>query len=136
MSANQEFLWAPDLKADLKQANAHFQAFPDTIKEKGIMAFARHPPGGDDSLMIQLWDRYSPGWRKAATTRVFEPVKNAELAAEIKRMNQARTLDPEEIDFDPRDADSIAIHRLVSKRRGSWWQLAADLKDEGETDDI
>ena len=49
LRAGQEFLWAPDLKADLKHANAHFQAFPEDVKVKGIMAFAHSPPGDDDS---------------------------------------------------------------------------------------
>lgn len=133
LRADQEFLWGPDLKADLKQANAHFQTVPEDVKVKGIMAFAHHPPGGDDSMMVQLWDRHSPGWRKAAASaRIFEPVKNVKLAAELKRMTQSKPLDPEEIDFDPKEADSVSIQRFASKRRGNWWQLPADLKNEDD----
>lgn len=133
LRANQEFVWAPDLKADLKHANEHFQAFPEDVKVKGIMAFAHVPPGGDDSVMVQLWDRHSPGWRNGfADNLITEPVKNAKLAADIKRMSQSRPLTPDEIDSDHREADSVAIQRFASKRRGNWWQLPADLKHEDD----
>lgn len=134
MRADQDFLWGPDLKADLKHANAHFQTVPEDVKSMGISAFAHHPPGGDDSLMVQLWDRHLPRWRKtAAKKRIFEPVKNEKLAAEIKRMSQSKPLNLEEIDFDPKDADSVVIQRFASKRRGNWWQLPADLKNEDDS---
>lgn len=131
MRANQDFLWAPDLKADLKQTNAHFQNYPENIKAKGIMAFARHPPNGDDSLMVQLWDRHSPGWRQNINnTQIFEPVKNTKFAEEVKRMNLAKPLSQDDVDFDPEDADALSIRRMVSKRRGNWWQLPVDLDDD------
>lgn len=134
MRKGQEFLWAPDLKADLKKVNAHFQTVPEEVKVKGIMAFAHHPPGGDDSLMVQLWDRHSPGWRKAAANaRVFEPVKNEKLAAEIQRMTLSKPLERGGIDYDPDGLDSVVIQRMASKRRGNWWQLPADLKNEGDS---
>ena len=45
---------------------------------------------------------------------------------------QSRPLADDEIDFDPVEADSIAIQRFASKRRGNWWQLPADLKNEDD----
>lgn len=131
---DQEFLWAPDLKADLKQANAHFYTFPEDVKAKGIMAFAHRPPGGDDSLMVQLWDHHLSGWRNGfADSIITEPVRNVKLAEEIKRMSQSKPLSPDEIDFDSKDADSVAIQRMVTKRRGNWWQLPADLTSEDDS---
>lgn len=133
MKPDQDFLWGHALKADLKQTNAHFQSVPDAVKAKGIMAFAHYPPGGDDSLMVQLWDRHSLGWRNGfANNLIKDPVKNEKLAADIKRMTQSRPLADDEIDFDPVEADSIAIQRFASKRRGNWWQLPADLKNEDD----
>lgn len=133
MKPDQDFLWGHDLKADLKHANAHFQNIPDEVKAMGIMAFAHYPPGGDDSLMVQLWDRHTGGWRKGfANNLVKAPVKSEKLSADIKRMTQSRPLADDEIDFDPAEADSIAIQRFASKRRGNWWQLPADLKKEDD----
>lgn len=137
MNERQEFLWAPDLKADLKNANAHFRTIPEDVKAKGINAFARHPPGGNDSLMVQLWDRHSPGWRKGtANGIIFEPTKNAILAAEIQRMTTSKTLKWADVDYDPgdtRNLDSVVVQRMASKRRGNWWQLPADLKNESDS---
>lgn len=134
MRPDQDFVWMDDLKADLKHANEHFSNVPEHVKVKGIMAFAHHPPDDSGSLMIQLWDRHVPGWRRnASNTRIFEPVKNINLANEIKRMGQSRPLSPQEVDFDPQDTDELLIERLASKRRGNWWQLPADLKNEDDT---
>jgi hypothetical protein len=133
MRPNQDFVWMNDLKSDLQNANLHFSALPEHVKEKGILAFAHHPPGDSHSLMVQLWDRHLPKWRQImSNANVFEPVLAPRLADEVKRMGQSRPLTPQEVDFDPRDADALVIERLASKRRGNWWQLPADLQKPGD----
>lgn len=129
MRKDQDFIWGADLKADLKMTDAHFQKIPEYIKLKGIMAFAHYPPGGDESMIIQLWDRHLPGWRKTIkNNHVVESVKNAKLADKINRMVMTKPLDEGDIDIDSNDLDSIVIQRMASKRRGNWWQLPKDLK--------
>lgn len=129
MRANQDFVWAPDLKSNLKQANAHYETtVPDQIKAKGIPAFAHHPPGADDSLMVQLWDRHLPRWRTVGHTGIFEPVENKKLADEIHQLTKSAPLETDQIEYEPNDIDSLVIQRMMSKRRGNWWQPPADLK--------
>jgi hypothetical protein len=33
---DQEFLWAPDLKADLSRLDAHYAALPEEVKAQGV----------------------------------------------------------------------------------------------------
>jgi len=126
---DQDFVWGPDLKSELRRLDRHFAALPEATKEKGIMAFANYPPGEDTSLLIRLWDRHLPRWRQVLRKdEITEPVKNEKLAADIKKMTKGRPLTAHEVDFDPHDTDSLTIQRFVSKRRGNWWQLPKDLE--------
>jgi hypothetical protein len=47
---DQEFLWAPDLKADLSRLDAHYAALPDEVKAQGVAVFAPCPPPDGDYL--------------------------------------------------------------------------------------
>jgi hypothetical protein len=130
---DQDFLWGPDLKSELKRVNEHFASLPESIKEKGIMAFAHYPPGEAEAQLVRLWDRHLPRWREVLRRdEVTEPVKNAEIASRMKKMSKAPALGRNQVDFDPQDPDSLTIQRFLSKRRGSWWQLPKDLKDSDE----
>jgi hypothetical protein len=33
------------------------------------------------------------------------------------------------VDFDPENADVMAIRRMVQQKKGSWWLLPHDLED-------
>jgi hypothetical protein len=44
LRANQEFVWGPDLKEDLRRMNAHYLTLPETVRDQGIMNFAGAPP--------------------------------------------------------------------------------------------
>ncbi len=126
---DQDFVWGPDLKSELRHVNRHYDELPETTKQKGIMAFAHYPPGEDTSLLVRLWDRHLPRWRQILRKdEVTEPVTNERLAAEIKKMTKGTPLSADEVDFDPHDADSLTIQRFLGKRRGSWWQLPKDLE--------
>ena len=61
-----------------------------------------------------------------------DPEKDKELVERLMKFSKAPTLRPEEVDFDPEDAEIVSIQRLIRKRRGSWWQLPKDLKISDE----
>lgn len=126
----QDFVWGPDLKAELRRLDQHYAALPEETREQGIMAFAHYPMGDDSSLLVQLWDRHTPGWRRdVSKEQVVKPVKNEKLAAELKKILNSRPLTPDEIDFDRNKIDSMTIRRFARKRRGSWWQLPKHLEE-------
>ncbi len=126
---DQDFLWGPDIKSELQRMNGHFDDLPDETKEKGIMAFAHCPPGDDGCLMVRLWDRHLPGWRVSLRRDdINEPVEDRNFAEQIGQFADATPLEPDQVDFDPHDTDSLTIQRFVAKRKGSWWQLPKALE--------
>jgi hypothetical protein len=130
---DQEFISGRDLKADLIRIVDHFDAVPEVEKEKGLCAFARNPPAKGNFLIARLWDRYLPNWRNIPTDSVSRDVKEDEyLIKHLNAFTKAPELRPEEIDFDLRNPDAVAVERMVSKRRGKWWVLSKDLKTDEE----
>ena len=127
---NQEFIWGPDLKKDLAGINAYFNGLSEEAKAEGLFAFAQTPPADGDFLVARLWDKYLRPWRDRALEPKASPEARARLVEELKQLSDAPELPPDEIDFDVRDPEALAISRLVRKRKGSWWQLPKNLKPE------
>lgn len=131
---DQDFIWGEDLKADLKKLNEHYLKLPESEKEKGIMRFASSPPDTGDYLVAELWDRHLRPWRgNLLNSPARDPKKEKELVDYLTKFSEAPTLPPEEVDFLPDDAETLSIHRLVHKRKGSWWQVPKDLKSSDDT---
>jgi hypothetical protein len=128
---DQEFIPGRDFKADLSRIVDHFDAVPEVEKEKGLYAFAEKPPAEGDFLIAKLWDHYLPNWRNTSTVPVKrDPKEDEYLVGYVKSFAEAPTLRPEEIDFDLQNPDSVVMEHRVMKRRGKWWQLPKDLRDE------
>jgi hypothetical protein len=129
---DQEFVWGPDLKADLGQINDHFMAFPDKEKDRGIMAFASRPPRITDSLTRHLRGRFlgrdyddrpvvePPSKDDPRSKELLDATKNWDEASEV----EALTSDPE----------FMSIERRVRRKKGQWYQVPKDLQDNGEDD--
>jgi hypothetical protein len=128
LRSDQEFVWGEDLKGDLKKINDLYSKLPQSEKDKGIMEFASTPPQEDSFLVSQLWDRHMRPWRqREPDSHKINPVVEKVLLEKMKREIESRSLSPEEVDFDPKDADMMTIERKVRQRKGSWWQLPKDL---------
>jgi hypothetical protein len=65
LRSNQDFVWGADLKTELHRINDHFSSLPEQVRETGIIKFARQPIGENTDLLIRLWDRHAPGWRRS-----------------------------------------------------------------------
>jgi hypothetical protein len=131
MRSGQEFVWGVDLKQALKQINGHFLQLPQDEREKGIVTFAGAPPAGN--LVAELWDRFMrKGYRDETPVKMGED-EEAALVKRFKEFRKQPTLGQEEITVEE-DREMISVSRLVRRKRGSWWQLAKDYKDEPESD--
>jgi hypothetical protein len=64
---DQEFVWAPGLKADLGRLDAHYDGLPESVKAQGIMRFALQPPTEGDFLTAKLWE----GLRRSGASPAF-----------------------------------------------------------------
>lgn len=127
---DQEFVWGGDLKADLQRLNGHYAVLPEATKEQGVMKFASGPPNEGDFLVTKIWDRHLPRWRiiRGEPKPDHDPEKEAELVKKLNEVTKAPVLQPDEVDFDLHDPDTLSIERYVAKRKGSWWQLPKDLE--------
>jgi len=129
LRSDQDFVWGEDLKESLNDLNACYLGLPDQEKEKGIMSFAYGPPQHIDSLVVTLWDKHLPAWRGLKESKPPTDTANSKALVEyLTKFSEAPALAPDEVDFDPRDPDSLSLQRFVQKRRGSWWQLPKNLE--------
>jgi hypothetical protein len=125
---DQQFVWGPDLKADLVALNQHFStALDDATKALGIMRFCSAPPDGEHFLTRRLWNSVfgsgAPRYRVESTA----PERNEKLASHNRQFADAPTMG--DIDFDPADADAITIPRRIHAKKGSWRLVPEGLDD-------
>lgn len=130
---NQQFVWGPELKADLARINDHFMALPDSEKERGIMAFAGKAPDIEDSLTRRLRGQFmSAGYDDQP--EVEPPARDDQTAQEILKMTKEWQDAPDAGITQPptEEPEMLTIVRSIHKRKGSWWQLPKDLDDDPE----
>lgn len=129
---DQDFVWGPELKAELGRLNNEFAKSPDTEREKGLMKFAPAPIGEQDHLLVRLWDKHTPAWRRREEKAIpLTPEAEKKLVEHMRKFTDAPTMDTA-LDTDVEELNSMAIQRMVPKRKGSWWLLPKDLKVEDQ----
>ncbi len=131
MRDDQQFIWGLDLKASLKSVDEAFSKLPQAELEKGLFHVASRPPN-EATLIVELFDRFCPGWRKSSIELPLSPELNSSLAEQVSKMAEARRLSPAEIDFDVSDTDAVTMKMRLHKKRGKYWQLPKDLKRADE----
>jgi hypothetical protein len=128
---DQMFAWGPDLKSDLGRLNRHYLELPETTRDAGIMTFARSPPADTAPLVAQVWDHTRPGWR-ANVERPLPPLSEEmekKLVNELTGLEQARAIADEEVHES--EHPSMIVKRSYRRRKGSWYQVPKNLKNEG-----
>jgi hypothetical protein len=129
MRPDQSFVWGPDLKAALKSINEHFLKLPEAERENGISAIAHALPPGN--LVADLWDKFMrKGYRDEPHVKMA-PEKEAELVKRAKAFRKQPTAAGPGVGME--DPEMVSVERRVRRRRGSWWQVPKDLKDEEDS---
>lgn len=132
LRGDQDFVWGPELKAELARQNVEFSKLPAAELERGLVKFARAPIGQDSDLIIRLWDRHTPGWRRRDEVRTpMPPEAEKKFVERLRTLSNALT-DESAIEADLNDVDQMSIERMVPKRKGKWWLLPKDLKVDDE----
>ena len=132
MRPNQEFVWGPDLKADLGALNTHFSALPAEVREQGIHKFANRLPAESQALIRKLFERHTPNLLKPGA--VVDPAKidkdaHKRLLENMKSWESAPETAPSRRTTG--DAiETVIIKRSISRRRGSWVQVGPEVKDD------
>ena len=126
---NQEFIWGPDLKEDLKKIDTHFDSLPDTEKEKGLYEIATYPPENASLLTVRLFDRFLPKWRshKSKPPPVKDKNNEKKIIEDMTKLAKAKSLDPKSVNFDSKSADAMILTKSVRKKKGKWFQLPKNL---------
>lgn len=130
---DQQFVWGPTLKDDLKNLNAHFHALDANTKQQGIYKFASRLPDGWTGVTRDLYEKYSPHLLNAATKLDPDAMKSPTLKKLVDDVNAWDNADPTVVDErGAREVDSLVIKRLVSRKRGSWLQIGPEVPDNAE----
>ena len=88
--SKQEFVWGPDLKEGLRELNVHYSAYPEAVRNEGLLRFASHPPAEGDYLVTQLWDRHAPRWRAPLSLEGGDETEGLnKLGERIRRFKEA-----------------------------------------------
>lgn len=133
LRANQDFVWGADLKADLRRLNNHYSQLPAHVRDKGIMHFAGAPEGEESDLIIRLWDRHLPGWRaRQRPSALVNPNIEQDLLERIKGMQTSPTVEQPRVADNESEASELSIERFVMRKKGAWYQVPKDLKNEDE----
>lgn len=128
MQKNQKFIWAPDLKSDLGKLNEHYENLSTEVKEQGLYSFASYPPEAD-FLTTRLWDRYLPRWRITKDTGK-KSKNNESLLSQVKKHAEAPIDESINMDILENDIEHLTLKRSVSKKRGDWYQVPKNLKND------
>ena len=128
---DQQFVWGGELKQALERVDFHYSTLSDKEQEKGLFAIAPRPPLECETIISQLWDRFCPGWReRKELRRTTDEATSSITVEEVKHFMEAEPLAPAAVDFDPSKPEMMGIKRRVRKRKGRWWQLPKDLKND------
>ena len=132
LQKNPSFIWGTELKSALSTLDQYYSALPESETKKGVMYFAPYPPTEIESIVSQAWDRYLHGWREYAKQPPIELDSNPETVKKVRQLIDAPSLQPNAVDFDPKNPDYMFISRDVHQKKGKWWQLPHDLEDKDD----
>jgi hypothetical protein len=123
LKPNQQFLWAADLKSDLKRLDEYFSAMTDEEKNRGVMSFASRPPLDATFLTTRLWDAFmAPWWRDPKPDRKpvtpEETERERELLKELNAQVAAAGAAGEPVHV--QDADFVILESKVPRQVGKW----------------
>lgn len=121
---DQTFVKGPELKADLKKIDEHFDKLPDDVKAKGIFNFAKYPPEEVCPLLVHLWDKHLPLWRQQKAEQKETPPELQKALVEMinktqresKPVNHAQHPSIEDVDY-------VHISRQIYPKKGKWMRV-------------
>lgn len=126
LGERQVFVRGQELKVDLSRLDEHYSAFPEEVKEQGVISFAAWPPPDGDFLTCRIWDKtMRPDWRDVAKQPgpTLSEKQGEEIVARVNQMAKAPRTARE---FTSEDADAIVLQRYSPVRKGKWRLLSQE----------
>lgn len=130
---DQEFIWGPDLKAELKDLNGHFQTLPEEVKSQGIYKFAKVLPDESNGVIRKLLQRHTPNvlnTKSNVDTSDLSDGVGKKIIDEIKKWESAP--DAATAEEMSGEWESLVIKRSVQRQRGSWCQIGPEVPDQAD----
>lgn len=130
LRSDQEFVWGPALKKDLKRLNAHYSDFPEDVRNEGVLGIATHPPVDGDFLTTALWHRLmgKTAFSQARNDDDLPTKEFAEVPENLQAFVRGQTL-PDSMSLNSDDIEAMAIERRIHRRKGSWYLVPKNLPD-------
>lgn len=128
LRSDQQFVWGPELKADLAALNTYFSALPPEIKQQGIYKFANRLPAESQGVIRKLFECHTPNLLKPATSLDVEKINqgaNKKIMEDIEKWDSA----PSDGLARGGELETLIIKRSVSRVRGSWVQIGPEVAD-------
>lgn len=133
LRGTQEFVWGPDLKADLRLADEHFSSLPEQERARGLFLLASAPPE-NAARIAGHWDKFLPGLRtreKEAAEPRPKPKSDRKLIAQSNAFIAAAAA--RRIGTPPDgEPDHLIIQRFIPKTRGKWRMFSKDFEDRND----
>ena len=131
LRSDQEFVWGPDLKDDLKRLNTHYLALPSEERDQGILRISRHPPVEGEFLTTELWRKLmsNTAFSEHDHADEMDPEKSRELLKRLKGCIEAETIPDSHIPKTDGELAAMTIKRKIRRKKGSWYILPKDLPD-------
>ncbi len=132
---DQSYLRADELKAALEELDGYYDALPEDVKARGVLAFASYPPSDLDNAVTRMWDKHMrPDWRKIAAAREADRGKQRDETADretvadlTKRLEEAQPVSEAEVGAD--DHDYFVLQRFVPTTKGKWRMVSKEIEE-------
>lgn len=127
MEMNQVFVHGQDLKAALQQLDSYYSGLPDEVKAQGIIKFAPYPPEDCGTLVSELWDGFSPSWRRNVAEAKMQP--GPSRPSDVVTVEHLERVVGEAMPIDqPLDKpDYYYFERAIDRTKGKWNILPQDI---------
>jgi hypothetical protein len=142
LSQNQSYVQSDALKTALGELDAHYDSFPEEVKELGVLQFAHYPPSTINNRVTQLWDKHMrPDWRElargkeAAISEQRDEARERETVSELLgKLEAAQPLTGADAGRSSDEADYAVIRRQVPFTKGKWRMVSKEVEDADDAD--
>jgi hypothetical protein len=139
MEQGQIFIKGQDLKSSLKELDEYYSKLSNEIKNQGVMKFAVYPPEEMNTLVVNLWDKFLPIWRKHCKEKKRKPIASKESEKNTvdninKLVKEAKTLKNTSLISDD-EVEHFIFKRMVSVKKGKWRLLPPEVEKANRKDE-
>ena len=132
---DQTFINGVDFKKDLGRLDQFYSAFPDDVKDRGVVTFAFTPPDDASYFVTQMWDKYMAStWRNLKTKKfdgtdnVNPEVEKALIGKISKFAKEAKPVNNNSIKNSD-DAHNMVLRHMVAARKGKWQRIPPEIEN-------